>query len=191
MRFSRKLLPALIMSLAAAAPVSADSLLGDKDCFGTLGACAEGSVVPYTTVTADPSDPAFTDRWMTTSTTQSWTHTFAPTSFGGLLSFRTLGIGDVAGPYEVFADSTVVGQIPYDGGVGHNLVETFTFALSPAIMADGIVTVSFTPTSSDGWAIDYSEITVTAVPEPETYAMMLAGLGLLGFAARRRKQKTA
>lgn len=28
---------------------------------------------------------------------------------------------------------------------------------------------------------------VTLVPEPETYAMMLAGLGLLGFAARRRK----
>jgi DNA-binding beta-propeller fold protein YncE len=26
------------------------------------------------------------------------------------------------------------------------------------------------------------------VPEPETYAMMLAGLGMLGFAARRRKQ---
>ncbi len=29
------------------------------------------------------------------------------------------------------------------------------------------------------------------VPEPETYAMLLAGLGLLGFAARRRKQKAA
>ena len=27
-----------------------------------------------------------------------------------------------------------------------------------------------------------------AVPEPETYAMLLAGLGLIGFAARRRKQ---
>lgn len=32
---------------------------------------------------------------------------------------------------------------------------------------------------------------VTAIPEPETYAMLLAGLGLLGFAARRRKLKTA
>ena len=29
------------------------------------------------------------------------------------------------------------------------------------------------------------------IPEPETYAMMLAGLGLLGFTARRRKQKAA
>lgn len=29
--------------------------------------------------------------------------------------------------------------------------------------------------------------TVTAVPEPETYAMMLAGLGALGFLARRRQ----
>ena len=28
---------------------------------------------------------------------------------------------------------------------------------------------------------------VSPVPEPETYAMMLAGLGLLGFTARRRK----
>lgn len=31
---------------------------------------------------------------------------------------------------------------------------------------------------------------IAAVPEPETYAMMLAGLGMLGFSARRKKQKT-
>jgi len=32
---------------------------------------------------------------------------------------------------------------------------------------------------------------VTAVPEPETYGMMLVGLGLMGFVARRRKQNQA
>ncbi|NBW50906.1 MAG: PEP-CTERM sorting domain-containing protein [Betaproteobacteria bacterium] len=30
---------------------------------------------------------------------------------------------------------------------------------------------------------------VTAVPEPETYAMLLAGLGVMGMIARRRKNK--
>jgi len=30
--------------------------------------------------------------------------------------------------------------------------------------------------------------TVTAVPEPGTYAMILAGLGVMGFVARRRRQ---
>lgn len=32
-------------------------------------------------------------------------------------------------------------------------------------------------------------VAAAPIPEPETYAMLLAGLGMLGFAARRRKQK--
>ena len=38
-------------------------------------------------------------------------------------------------------------------------------------------------------AIYSGELTVAAVPEPETYAMFLAGLGALGFMARRRRQQ--
>lgn len=38
-----------------------------------------------------------------------------------------------------------------------------------------------------GYRANYVPITA-AVPEPETYAMMLAGLGLLGFSARRRNK---
>lgn len=34
---------------------------------------------------------------------------------------------------------------------------------------------------------DNSAWYVSSVPEPETYAMLLAGLGLVGFMARRRK----
>jgi hypothetical protein len=30
-------------------------------------------------------------------------------------------------------------------------------------------------------------IKVSVVPEPETYALMLAGLGIMGFVARRRR----
>jgi hypothetical protein len=40
------------------------------------------------------------------------------------------------------------------------------------------------------WAYSTGSI-VSAVPEPETYAMLLAGLGLMGGVARRRKQKLA
>ena len=35
---------------------------------------------------------------------------------------------------------------------------------------------------------EFQAFGVAPIPEPETYAMMLAGLGLLGFVARRRKQ---
>jgi hypothetical protein len=49
-------------------------------------------------------------------------------------------------------------------------------------------------TFNDNYAdADYNDMVVgvkavQAIPEPETYALMLAGLGVVGFMARRRRQ---
>ncbi len=39
-------------------------------------------------------------------------------------------------------------------------------------------------------AVYWDNMSVSPVPEPQTYAMLLAGLGLLGFVARRKENKS-
>jgi len=68
----------------------------------------------------------------------------------------------------------------------------------PISLIDGSNSIRFayaSPTSrggrgqglgDEGWGV--GSYTVTAVPEPETYAMFLAGLGMIGFMARRRRK---
>ncbi|UJP01663.1 MAG: PEP-CTERM sorting domain-containing protein [Nitrosomonas sp.] len=61
-----------------------------------------------------------------------------------------------------------------------NHVLTFDYSGSPQGLGD------------EGWGLNNITVEgVAAVPEPETYAMLLAGLGLLGFTASRRKIATA
>ena len=70
-----------------------------------------------------------------------------------------------------------------------------TYATLSDMLNDTNRTGLFTPNSGGfGRNIVGSGATIAqvhAVPEPETYALMLAGLGLLSFVARRRKQKAA
>jgi hypothetical protein len=41
------------------------------------------------------------------------------------------------------------------------------------------------------WVNAQDQLWISPIPEPETYAMLLAGLGLMGFVARRRKSRAS
>jgi hypothetical protein len=42
--------------------------------------------------------------------------------------------------------------------------------------------------SSTDNAFESANFSITPIPEPETYALMMAGLGVMGFVARRRRK---
>ena len=64
------------------------------------------------------------------------------------------------------------------------------FSSSGGFFVAGVNTLEFVVANQGGptgLRVEFLDTSVVAVPEPETYAMLLAGLGLMGFMARRRK----
>ncbi len=70
-----------------------------------------------------------------------------------------------------------------DGGLGGGFTFANTNGVDPLVLGG-----SAGWNSVGGWSPNNMQFSATMVPEPETYAMLLAGLGLLGFMARRRKE---
>lgn len=77
-------------------------------------------------------------------------------------------------------DDTFVSSSSTPGGASIGLSVSSQAAGNYYINVTGI-------TTAPAGGIYTGAISVTAVPEPETYAMMLAGLAALGFLARRRQ----
>lgn len=77
--------------------------------------------------------------------------------------------------------------------------------IAPSTILSGAQAVGYSLTGDNGIALGYDIGTLgigqtatigyayifAPVPEPETYAMLIAGLGLMGFVARRRQKKLA
>lgn len=102
----------------------------------------------------------------------------AATNANGYLNFAFEGSnGNFANNYTgVFAPYTSVGLIGSNMNVGNNHY-SFVLGYNDSATVD---------TDFDDFVIG---VNIAPIPEPETYAMLLAGLGLMGFVARRRKQR--
>ena len=123
--------------------------------------------------------------------------TFTPPSASGLVdgSIMTIGFGtaniDFYGA-DINGNALTLVAIP-PGGPGAGYFET-GYLLPTNINGPLVLTVHGyagpNPHSTDKVAISATytgSINVRPVPEPETYAMLLGGLGVLAFLGRRRK----
>lgn len=104
---------------------------------------------------------------------------FGPNSSGSGVSFNTF--------FTDFELKDVTTNTVIGGGPLLSVFDTFSFVAGPGTDVYKLtVKGGLIPGHNLG---SYSgTLNVSPVPEPETYAMLLAGLGLVGFMVRRRKE---
>jgi len=104
----------------------------------------------------------------------------------GWLDFKFVGrspaqaVNGVA-PGAVPQNIGLIKDTPYTVTVGAAANKTFDFVIGYNDSAVGLA----------DWDDMVIGVNIAPIPEPETYAMLLAGLGLMGFVARRRKKSAA
>jgi hypothetical protein len=122
---------------------------------------------------------------------------------GGLTGWSVAGKSDDAG-FGPFTSNpmTTAGTLTFDSPIAgpfaislkaSNQFSLYYYDASHTSVASLLFNTIGSGVNDQGNAQDLSHASlyVTPIPEPEIFAMMMAGLGLMGFIARRRKQQLA
>ena len=157
---------------------------------GRAGATTSSmSIIPMDPTTsmgwfgANPAAGSFLDHYLFTALTP-FTITLQDngTSFSSFSGLTATLFDSV--PTSVYSGAS---NSPVAGAAFTNAVPS-----SPLAAGNYDLQISGTATPYSPWyGGTVTLVTAAPIPEPETYAMILAGLGLMGFVARRRRQKEA
>ncbi len=96
-------------------------------------------------------------------------------------TYNELTITDTLGASQIFTVASFLPPLPGNGDQGLSQYVQFQ---SDALSNIRYLSFNNIPATD---AFESANYTITPIPEPETYALMLAGLGAMGFVARRRK----
>lgn len=138
-----------------------------------------GSHDPLELIAILANPGAFTDNIMFSISGSS--NLSSTTVANNLLSVLNVQNGMVSLFKEAGATDTLIGSYSFDGTTGSTW-HTFTSLAA----GDYYYQVTGNATGSQGGFYSLTSA-VQAVPEPETYALLLAGLGIMGSLYRRRK----
>ena len=139
-----------------------------------------------------------TSGWLTNS--NNATESFPTATYNWKTTFNLTGFNAASASFSgqfaaddtaiVYLNGTEIGQ----SDTAFSYASWTSFASQPGLFVAGLNTLEFQVTNGGagptGLQVQFlasSETAVSAVPEPESYAMLLTGLGLMGFMVRRRK----